>query len=316
MSYILEALKDSQSTRENGRVPTLRTSIESIPAKKSTDPIYTRRWLFLVVVAVIAGGVAGWWLTHGGDPSLRPAPSDSAGQQGVSSELVAADRPSSDQTVEISTVDNASADDSRPVSGAEFPEPVAGDAVAVAAVEEAEPPGTELTVIQTSGGDLSKELPEKSVEPVIRVDNPGIDTSSGASPEPLVQPLEPGKSKKTDEVSSEWASRGRQSFVDPVLAPDPRSDIAGGFEQPVLKNPVEDDVPHFRELPLDIQQQVDWIGFSVHLYSRNPARRLVKIEGIVRREGSDIGREVTLDEITPYGAIFSYRDYRFKVPVR
>ena len=74
-------------------------------------------------------------------------------------------------------------------------------------------------------------------------------------------------------------------------------------------------MPHFRELPYDIQQSLPVISYSVHLYAAEPSHRMVKIDGRVRREGDTVKPGLVLKEITPTGAIFSYRDNIFRVPV-
>ncbi len=86
-------------------------------------------------------------------------------------------------------------------------------------------------------------------------------------------------------------------------------------QEPVAEVAEERQVPHFRELPYDVQQSLPGISYSVHLYAAEPSHRMVKIDGRVRREGDTIKPGLVLKEITPTGAVFSYRDNIFRVPV-
>ena len=73
---------------------------------------------------------------------------------------------------------------------------------------------------------------------------------------------------------------------------------------------------NYAELPYEVQQQISYPRFSVHLFAPDPANRLVKLQGEIFREGQGLGDGVTLDRITADGAILSYRDYRFRVGVQ
>ena len=55
--------------------------------------------------------------------------------------------------------------------------------------------------------------------------------------------------------------------------------------------------------------------FTIHVYSENPAQRLLIINGIDRDEGEGISNTLKLVEITPGGAIFSSQNYFFEIGV-
>ncbi len=52
--------------------------------------------------------------------------------------------------------------------------------------------------------------------------------------------------------------------------------------------------------------------FSVLIYSEKPAERMVNINGRTTREGQEVSDGLKLEEITPDGAIFSFKGYRFQ----
>ena len=50
---------------------------------------------------------------------------------------------------------------------------------------------------------------------------------------------------------------------------------------------------------------------SVHAYSGNPAARMVSIDNRILREGESLVPGLKLEQITPDGTIFVYKEYRF-----
>ncbi|MBV0934593.1 general secretion pathway protein GspB [Marinobacterium weihaiense] len=76
------------------------------------------------------------------------------------------------------------------------------------------------------------------------------------------------------------------------------------------------DLPYLRQLPVELQRDVQGLRFSVHIYSETPASRMVKHQGRVLREGDFIRPGLRLEAIIPQGAILQYRQTRFRVPAR
>lgn len=67
------------------------------------------------------------------------------------------------------------------------------------------------------------------------------------------------------------------------------------------------------ELPLTVRQDLPDLTISGHIYSNEPTSRLVNINGQIIREGQAVRDSLKLMEITPSGAIFSYKGYRFRI---
>ncbi|MDH5711282.1 MAG: general secretion pathway protein GspB [Gammaproteobacteria bacterium] len=80
---------------------------------------------------------------------------------------------------------------------------------------------------------------------------------------------------------------------------------------PVIETPVVD----IDELPANIRQQIPAMVFSAHVYSTAARQRSLVINDRFMEEGDSVTPELTLFEITPGGAIFDYRGYRFKTSV-
>ncbi len=65
------------------------------------------------------------------------------------------------------------------------------------------------------------------------------------------------------------------------------------------------------ELPISIQQEIPRMSVAVHAYSSNPNSRLVMINDRLLHEGAQVDPSLRLEEITPDGMIFSFKEYRF-----
>lgn len=72
-------------------------------------------------------------------------------------------------------------------------------------------------------------------------------------------------------------------------------------------------VVRISQLPDSVQQRLPDLKYSGHLYSSNPLRRKLIINGRGMREGEWVSDNLQLDEITMSGAIFSYKEYYYRV---
>lgn len=66
------------------------------------------------------------------------------------------------------------------------------------------------------------------------------------------------------------------------------------------------------ELPDPIRQEIPNMTISLHAYARNPKDRLVSVNDKLLREGDALSPGLKLEQITPAGMIFSYKEYRFR----
>lgn len=79
--------------------------------------------------------------------------------------------------------------------------------------------------------------------------------------------------------------------------------------------PVEEQVQALRELPEPIQRAIPQITLGGYMYSKNPADRLLLIDKVLRREGEEVAPGLILDKLQPKQAVFSFRGYRYRVPL-
>jgi general secretion pathway protein B len=52
-----------------------------------------------------------------------------------------------------------------------------------------------------------------------------------------------------------------------------------------------------------------------YMYSKNPADRLILIDKTLRKEGDEVAPGLQLEKLLPKAAVFSFRGYRYKVPL-
>lgn len=319
MSYILEALKESQRNREEQRVPDLMTvHAEDEPA---TEKSGRGQWSWVLLVLVLIAAGAGWWFAGQRQPPV--VTTDIAVVEPAVPQAMVDPEPSS--PLEESEVVSAAAIDPAPVTVSDVP----SDAADVPPVEEVpalakmseptvslpqpiEPAAVVVPAeLAESTGKLLQEKaiePQASPEPVME-QKPAVE-----QPSPVTQVDPQALAKAVGELPPAGQSVDtKEEQISPPLAKE--SEAMASSEE-VAAETEEPRIPHYRELPFDVQQMVAGVKYSVHLYSPHPDRRLVKINGIVRREGSEVAPGMFLEQITPDGAIFTYREYRFRVPVR
>lgn len=68
-------------------------------------------------------------------------------------------------------------------------------------------------------------------------------------------------------------------------------------------------------MPPELMKQVLAVPIAAHVYSSQPAERMVIIEGRAVREGDTLASGMTIEQITPSGIAVSYKGYRANKPV-
>lgn len=72
-------------------------------------------------------------------------------------------------------------------------------------------------------------------------------------------------------------------------------------------------IPLLSELPDSIRRQLPPLAISGSVYSSNPGQRLLLVNNQVLAQGAQAAPEVTLEEIRPKSAVFSFRGSRFQL---
>lgn len=80
---------------------------------------------------------------------------------------------------------------------------------------------------------------------------------------------------------------------------------------PPAKPAGEQRVMAMSELPVPVQEEIPRMSVALHAYSSNPSGRLVVINDRLLHEGAQVGPSLRLEEITPDGLIFTFKEYRF-----
>ncbi len=303
MSYILEALKQSEQRRDKSDVPDLHAVQEVVSHRNARAPLGRRALLgALMVFVLLAGGIAGWWF--GGAPFEEYL---------LDSKVTDTLDPSLDAVIPVSSDDRQV--ESVAVAKRQLPAPVPdkkaepevivtklGESVALS--ESVAPSKSEISLPEQNQKNLEALIAvlAKSQEGQRSSDNTGDSKAENLTSAIKVVERPANVPEVIEEASNEIPV---DSLSDTVPA-------QGGTK--TVKIDEAPKPPHFRELPYEIQQKLPKIIFSVHLYAPDPARRMVKINGLMKRDGDEIVTGLVLDEITSTGAIFTFQEYRFRVP--
>lgn len=133
---------------------------------------------------------------------------------------------------------------------------------------------------------------------------PPMDGDQIKSEEPEVQ----------DNVISENAhSQTEQKIVqvEPSREPENRDSEAGTLMQPKAE-PI-DTIPLYEELPFSLRSQLPDLKYSGHVFSENPALRMILINTTVVREGEQVTADLKLVEITPTGLIMEFQNSPYRL---
>ena len=347
MSYILEALQKSQKNRDDSKVPTLGSIPDGLePPAGASRGRYLR---YLPVAAGLALVVVGasWWLARTDEPgTLKPSINDeiinplNAGQTELAGEF--SDAPA-EVLLKSQSVPEAIAEPpivelrviEAPVTIGHVVEP---GSERTAIIETQGPNNVSVGGIAEEGGideaqfletpvsdvlDQGSSIATVGVEPVISAETQPLAVaveSSRVVPRKSVVPTRPVAQAKqaVDEGGALTIAATPEAQEQNLNTPAAMATTQKVTPvQPVAVAPErsERSVKHFRELPYDVQQSLPEISYSVHLYSPAPENRMVKINGLMRREGDNLSDGLVLEEITSTGAIFSFRGHTFRVPV-
>ena len=80
------------------------------------------------------------------------------------------------------------------------------------------------------------------------------------------------------------------------------------------KSPEARSRPVASGIPAALRGRMSSLTMNLHFYTEEPARRMVRIDNRIVREGQVVADQLVLEEITPSGAIFSFAGERFAVP--
>jgi general secretion pathway protein B len=98
---------------------------------------------------------------------------------------------------------------------------------------------------------------------------------------------------------------------DPALLPMAPNQAAPARAVPAASGPR---VPTIDELPPQATAGLPQLNLDLHIFAEDPAQRAVFINGGRYRQGDALPQGITVQQITPEGAVLTYRGQRFLLP--
>ena len=86
-------------------------------------------------------------------------------------------------------------------------------------------------------------------------------------------------------------------------------------KKPPTQLKVHDEVLPFNELAPPLQQEILPLNISLHFFSPDQSRRMLRINGKIRHEKDAVTEQLSIYEIKEKSTIFSYRGRLFELPV-
>lgn len=120
-------------------------------------------------------------------------------------------------------------------------------------------------------------------------------------PSPAETPADSAKATRKPRLTAPHEAQPRS-------ASDRASKVASIDEKPP-------DIPIIQNLPAEIRNRLPALKLSIHVYSDDPDKRLVLINSRRYREGDAVSDDVTLDRITPTGAVLRTRGISFRLVI-
>lgn len=325
MSYILEALKQAEEERGSDRLSgALSVPQVDVDQQKTVD---WKKWLTIAIFinAIVLFVWVAWKfvsITAQNETAVETIQSDP--MQDAQPE-VATIQPSplfteSEDTPLETEVPKPKISEQIPVAKPEVPDIVPADPVpsetAAVAKSEMNIPNTKTLAddhLDKKQAIAPKPQLEKPVDTPLPV-KPEIDTAKveplpAVEPLPVVKPPEPRQEAPPVEPDNI-----EPAPVATAAEPEPEASAPQALENvAVVQRPP---VPEFAELPYGLQQKIPEIRISVHIFNDDPQLRKVRINGRILREGEEVERNLTVDEITPHGVIFTYARTVFRLNLR
>jgi general secretion pathway protein B len=276
MSYILEALRKADAERERGAVPDLHAQPQSgAPVLDEADPQRSARWLGPVLGAGLVLAGALAWHFMRSDAPAAVAPA-----------------PATKVALDTGATANA------PSAPAAMQSPQAAAAQPT--------PGPAASAVATAPLPAPMPAQAPSAPPA-----PAQSAPRAPRPKPSVQ-ARPAAESAMDGARSERAARVQAPANPadrPVRADEPKVASKAEAQAPAAR------LPSLNALPEDMRRLVPPLAVGGSMYSTQPERRMVILNGQVFQEGATLAPELLLEQIRPKSAVLSVRGQRFELPL-
>jgi general secretion pathway protein B len=328
MSYILDALKKAGQQRPQGQGPDLFTTQGPLPPAPRRP---AGALLFAVAGACVAAVVVWAWLGRGGPREQRPADEHPVAASpaipvdrgvppappvvGEAPRAGAAVAPRPVRRPATASPPRAAAEPNPAPPPAPAPaaavteppareEPPAGPAVAAAPAPPAASPAPVPTAVPVaSPGEGAAALPGTPGTPETQPPPPAPGVS--IAPAPAAVPAAPAPAGAAPETAAPETAAPAAAAPEPAAAPAPAP----------AEEPQPDGAVHaLAELPPTVRADLPELTISGHVWSDETALRLLTVQDRIVHEGEEAAPGVRLESITPDGAVFVHRGWRFRVP--
>lgn len=332
MSYILDALKKSEAERQQGKAPGFTT----VQPRQSRGAKRRRLWPILLAIAlainagVILVALRPW--EHRAPPPPKPV------QEARAPEVLVEPKPSPTQqsprvdmprrgasagTPEPPAPQPAVRETEPPAPGSpppavasrqttDGPQPAPGPAASGAArraATQASPPREEVR--------FASSKPSRAPRAAESANKGSAAPAPGVATPPKPAPGMPeAREKPAAPIPAPPVERAQPPAAAPPVVQDhsARIDMKPPGERARQERPASSRSEGPKELhhmPAVIRDEVPKLTFSFLVYSDRPQERMVTINGKRMREGEEVMSGLRLEEITPEGAILSWKGQRF-----
>ncbi len=302
MSYILDALKKSEQQRAALNIPPEAPA----PARQAASAMPRLR-LSLVILLVLL--TAGWFIAR------LQTPDNQQSSPAVSTQMTAKPATSEQSTSEQTISKQVGPEQSIAKQDASHhvvsQQTTTGQTASVPAVASEPITAPAATVRQPLPGEIEKRshiIAKTTAKPPIQnkalPEQPDISAKSSSGHAPVSRPEAKVVPIFKPITPTSPVSRSTSRF------PDIDTDASQAQAAPANA-----DIRSLSELPVSVQQSLPAINIEGHIYDDRPARRMVIVNGNIRREKQPIGNGLRLEEITPDGVILSYQGNVFHMGV-
>lgn len=326
MSFILDALKQAEQERGNGRLPSVMANYEDVDVEE--DSIDWKKWLTIVISmnAVILLGWIAWRLFF-----IQP-------------DTIAVDQIVQIDNTQIKNIETKSpiaTDDEIVAESFKSPPVIKEEKLTTAQIEKSTELESVPQEVTRQPIEISKlpefpvpeetELPAtlSEIKVAAKLDAPIIEKfeeSQEETQEELpIPPAAPDFKSPIEQNKIGTDSKAQLAKVEPL----PAELLAESVDQEKTEVEPEElevqqaiailtdpQVPEFAELPYSLQQEIPEIRISVHIYNAEPSQRKARINGEIFRQGEQIDRDLSIEEITPHGVVFDYAGTLFRMNLR
>jgi len=284
MSYILDALQKSERKRQRDSVPDLQTVHSPAPPKKRKGQLWA--WV-LMATLIITVVLLVLFLPERRSDNYLTAPVPGEIEKPATSLPLGEENLTKENSGDLQTLPESDRD--------------TDDHMAESIPATKHPDLDEE--METSSADVPVANPSLVQDP-FSANRPDSSNQRGASSEEKMPPA-------LDDTSP--SSSAPESVADVTEFDMERSTAEIPVPQPHLKP--ETEMPLLTSLPKSLRQKIPELTISFHVFTQNPATRLVSINGRIVRQGQEVNPDLTLEEITAAGVVLNYKGNRFRLQV-